>query len=71
MAGPLAYRPEEGAQELGISRAKMFELLKSGAIDSIKIGRSRRIPHDALTTYIDGLRTTPRGSGDKLSAVDG
>jgi excisionase family DNA binding protein len=38
----------EAAEALAISRSKLYELLASGAIDSIRIGGSRRIPLAAL-----------------------
>ncbi len=53
----MLYRPEEGAQMLGLSRARMFELLASGSVESVKIGRSRRIPHAALEDYVSRLRS--------------
>lgn len=55
----LLHPPEEAAQLLTVSRSQMFELIASGEIESIKIGRLRRIPHDALTAYIQRLRTNP------------
>ena len=58
MVKPMLYRPEEAAQTLGLSRARMFELLASGAVESVKIGRSRRIPHAALEEYVAALRGT-------------
>ncbi len=51
----LAYTPVEAAQLLSISRGKLYELLKSGAIASVKAGRSRRIRHEALVAYLDTL----------------
>lgn len=44
-------------QHLGISRSLPYELLATGDIESITIGRLRRIPADALTTYIQLQRT--------------
>ncbi|HEU5157317.1 MAG TPA: helix-turn-helix domain-containing protein [Streptosporangiaceae bacterium] len=46
----------EAAHALRISRTKLYELLDTGQIESIHIGRSRKIPADALHTYIDRLR---------------
>jgi excisionase family DNA binding protein len=45
----------EAAQALAISRSKLYELIASGAIRSVRIDGSRRIPADALTTYIHNL----------------
>jgi len=53
----LLYRPEEGAQMLGVSRATLFELLSTGELESVKIGRSRRIPRAALEDYVLRLRS--------------
>ena len=53
---PLVYTIPEAATALRISRTKLYELLDSGEIESIHIGRSRKIPADALRIYIDGLR---------------
>jgi excisionase family DNA binding protein len=45
-------RPREAADYLGISRAKLYELVSSGAVESITIGRSRRFPLGALAAYV-------------------
>jgi excisionase family DNA binding protein len=42
---------EEAAQRLSIGRTTMYALLKDGQINSVRIGRLRRIPGDALTVY--------------------
>jgi excisionase family DNA binding protein len=42
----------EAAEVLAISRSKLYELLASGAIASIRIDRSRRIPLTALEEYV-------------------
>jgi excisionase family DNA binding protein len=45
----------EAAEALAISRSKLYELLASGAIASIRIDGSRRIPLAALEDYISKL----------------
>jgi excisionase family DNA binding protein len=52
----LLLTPEEAAQVLGIGRTKVYELMLSNALESVKIGASRRIPADSLTTFVAGLR---------------
>jgi excisionase family DNA binding protein len=42
----------EAAEALAISRSKLYELLATGAVASIRIDGSRRIPLLALETYI-------------------
>jgi excisionase family DNA binding protein len=50
----LLLRPTEAAVAIGISRSKIYELLASGELPSIRIGGSVRIPVDALRKWIDG-----------------
>jgi excisionase family DNA binding protein len=47
---------EEAAEALGVGRTTMYGLLAAGMVESVRIGRLRRIPVDALTSYVDGLR---------------
>ncbi len=51
----LLYRPEAAARALDVSRSIVFELLADGRLESVKIGRSRRITKDALDAYVAGL----------------
>ena len=46
------YRPEDAARLLEISRSKIFELIASGAIASVKIGRSRRVSRRAIDDFV-------------------
>ncbi|WP_017972913.1 excisionase family DNA-binding protein [Actinopolyspora halophila] len=46
---------EQAAHRLAIGRTHMFQLLRNGEIASVRIGRARRIPTDALDAYIDRL----------------
>jgi excisionase family DNA binding protein len=51
----LAYTVPDTAQALSISNRKAWELVHSGVIKSIKIGRSRRVTRKALEEYIASL----------------
>ncbi|HEV2377904.1 MAG TPA: excisionase family DNA-binding protein [Streptosporangiaceae bacterium] len=53
---PLVYSVEEAADLLGIGRTFMFQLIGTGEVESIKIGKLRKIPHDAIDGYIKRLR---------------
>ena len=65
----LLLREPEACQVLGVSRTILFQLMRSGAVESIRIGRSRRIPAAALAAYVEKLRAqqgegySPRGPG--------
>ncbi len=48
---------EEAAKRLGIGRTLMYALVKDGEVESVQIGRLRRIPADALPRYLEQLRT--------------
>jgi excisionase family DNA binding protein len=47
---------EEAAELLGIGRTLMYALVAAGEVESVRIGRLRRIPRDALVVYVDRLR---------------
>jgi excisionase family DNA binding protein len=47
--------PEEAAEALRVSRTVVFTLIRDGALHSVKIGASRRIPAVALAEYADRL----------------
>jgi excisionase family DNA binding protein len=49
-------RVEEAARRLSIGRTRMFALIREGVIESVKLGRLRRVPADAVTAYIAELR---------------
>lgn len=57
----LLFTAEEAAKIIGVGRTKMYELLRVGAVRSVRIGRCRRIPHDALIAFVDGLREDASG----------
>lgn len=42
---------EQAAEALGIGRTTLFALLKRGEINSVRIGRLRRIPQSELDAY--------------------
>ena len=47
---------EEAAERLGIGRTLMYALVSAGEVESVRIGRLRRVPTDALETYVATLR---------------
>ncbi|MFE8007797.1 helix-turn-helix domain-containing protein [Streptomyces sp. NPDC057418] len=58
MSVPLSTTPEaltvpEVMRALRLSRFKVYDLIRSRELQSIKIGRCRRVPADALRTFID------------------
>ena len=49
---PMTLRVEELMPILGIGRNTAYELIRSGQIRSIRIGRQIRIPRDALLEFL-------------------
>ena len=49
---PLTLRVEDLMPILGIGRNTAYELVRSGNIRSIRIGRQLRIPKDAIQDYL-------------------
>lgn len=47
---------EQAAETLGIGRTTTFALIKSGELESVRIGRLRRVPADAIDAYTTRLQ---------------
>ena len=48
---------EESQQKLGgLGRTRIFHLLQTGELQSVKIGRRRFIPDSSIQQYIEGLK---------------
>lgn len=48
----LLLRPIEAAEAIGVGRSKVYELLASGELPSVRIGCSVRVPVDSLRAWI-------------------
>ena len=53
----LLYKPSEAAEVLGFGRSKVYELLASGELPSIRVGGSIRVPVDLLREWATGKAT--------------
>ncbi|WP_350172381.1 helix-turn-helix domain-containing protein [Erythrobacter sp.] len=49
----LAFKPEEAAKLLGVSRSRVFQLIKTGELSSVRYGRTRLIPMSAIELFLD------------------
>lgn len=54
----ILLRPAEAADVLGLGRSKVYELIASGELPSIRIGKSVRIPVEALRQWVVARATT-------------
>jgi excisionase family DNA binding protein len=52
MTMKLLLTPEQACESLGISRAMGFKLIARGELPSVKIGRCRRVPAEALAHWV-------------------
>jgi excisionase family DNA binding protein len=53
----LLLSPTEAAEVLGIGRSKVYELMRSGTLRSVRIDSCRRIPVEELSALVTRLRT--------------
>ncbi|TDB79023.1 helix-turn-helix domain-containing protein [Actinomadura sp. KC216] len=51
---------EEAARRLRIGRTTCFALIRTGELESIDVGRLRRVPADALPEYVARRRAAKR-----------
>ncbi|MGH3813461.1 MAG: excisionase family DNA-binding protein [Pseudonocardiaceae bacterium] len=56
----LLLRVDEAAERLGIGRTLMCGLIAAGDIESVQVGRLRRVPAECLEEYVARLRREAR-----------
>lgn len=56
-----AYTVEQVAEMLHIGRDKVYGLLRTGQLRSMKIGKLRRITDRQLAEFVASLETPPNG----------
>jgi len=62
---PLALRPREAAESLGVSLSTLERLTKSGELGSVSIGRCRVYEVSTLKAYLTSRRTIAEKGGDR------
>jgi excisionase family DNA binding protein len=58
----LLVTPEEAAGLLSIGRTTVYELISRGELQSVHIGRSRRVPVGSLVAYVRQLLEQAHGA---------
>lgn len=53
----MLWRTREVAARLGLSQAKVWALISSGQIESVKIDGARRVTDRALRDFVDKLES--------------
>ncbi|GGJ42463.1 helix-turn-helix domain-containing protein [Streptomyces brasiliensis] len=56
-AEQLLYRPEEAAQALRIGRSTVYEEIRLGRLQTVRIGRRRLIPPEYIAQYVELLKS--------------
>jgi len=52
---PVLLTPAQVSDVLQLSRSRIYELMGSGVIPSVTIGRSRRVPATRLEEFVESL----------------
>ncbi len=52
---PVLYRVEEAAEALRIGRTVVYELIRCGALRTVKVGTRRLVPVEAVREYVASL----------------
>lgn len=55
MSSKVLLTVPEAAELLGLGKSKVWELVQSGELTSVLIGRCRRIPRTSLDEFVDAL----------------
>jgi excisionase family DNA binding protein len=59
----LLYRVDEAAQALGLSRARLYQLIAAGEVPAIRVGGAIRLPAEHLRKWIhERLEEQRRGA---------
>lgn len=56
MTEQLLLPVESAARALGLGKTKVYELIARGELETVTIGRARRVPVASLANYVAGLR---------------
>ncbi|QKV94046.1 helix-turn-helix domain-containing protein [Streptomyces sp. NA02950] len=52
----LLYRPEEAAAALNIGRSLVYEEIRLGRLQTVRIGRRRLVPPEYVAQYVELLK---------------
>ena len=55
MVTPLLLTIDQAGKLLSIGRTRMFQLIRAGQINSVTIGRSRRVPYASCVDFVNQL----------------
>ena len=53
---PICVRVNDAARMIGVGRTKLYELISSGELETVKIGKATRITTASLRRLVDRCR---------------
>ena len=53
---PIAVRVPDAARLIGLSRSRLYELMKRGEVEYVKVGGATLIPYAGLRAFIERQR---------------
>jgi excisionase family DNA binding protein len=59
---PALVKIEPACKYLDVGRSKLYELIREGKLDAVKIGKSARITTASLKRFVESLPASPGGS---------
>jgi len=62
----LLLKPGEAADVLGVGRSKIYSLLATGQLPSVRVGHSVRVPVSALERWVEQRARTERVTGFEM-----
>jgi excisionase family DNA binding protein len=61
-------KPSEAAEALGLGLSKTYQLIANGTLPSVRIGKSIRVPVEALRRWAEDQSNAAQG--DRMSEKD-
>jgi excisionase family DNA binding protein len=61
---------EQAARRLNVGRSTLYALLQTGRLESVTVGRLRRVPAEALSEFVESLRDDSKGADPNVRVVD-
>jgi excisionase family DNA binding protein len=63
----LLYRLRDAAPKVGVGLTKLREEIAAGRLETVRVGRSVLVPHEALVAYVELLRAEADATGRRPS----
>lgn len=64
VGSPLLYTTAQAGKRLNCGKTTLYHLIMTGQLESVTVGRARRIPAVALEAYVERLRRAATAADD-------